>query len=69
MLDAMPAIVERHPEALYLIAGRTHPQVARRDGEAYRLQLERKVVALGLEDHVDFDDRFVVDRRARRLPR
>ena len=59
MLDAMPAIVERHPEALYLIAGRTHPQVARRDGEAYRLQLERKVVALGLEDHVDFDDRFL----------
>ncbi len=59
MLDAMPALIERHPEVLYLIAGRTHPQVARRDGEAYRLQLERRVVALGLEDHVDFDDRFL----------
>ncbi len=59
MLDAMPALIERHPEALYLIAGRTHPQVARREGEAYRLQLERQVVALGLEDHVDFDDRFL----------
>ena len=59
MLDAMPAIVERHPEALYLIAGRTHPQVQRHEGEAYRAQLERKVVALGLEDHVDFDDRFI----------
>ncbi len=59
MLDALPALIERHPEALYLIAGRTHPQVARREGEAYRGQLERKVVALGLEDHVDFDDRFL----------
>jgi glycosyltransferase involved in cell wall biosynthesis len=59
MLDAMPAIIEQHPEALYLVAGRTHPQVARREGEVYRLQLERKVVALGLEDHVDFDDRFI----------
>jgi hypothetical protein len=59
MLDALPAIIEQHPEALYLVAGRTHPQVARREGEAYRLQLERKVVALGLEDHVDFDDRFL----------
>jgi glycosyltransferase involved in cell wall biosynthesis len=59
MLEAMPAIIERHPEALYLIAGRTHPQVLRHEGEAYRAQLERKVVALGLEDHVDFDDRFL----------
>ena len=59
MLEAMPAIVERHPEALYLIAGRTHPEVLRHEGEAYRARLERKVVALGLEDHVDFDDRFL----------
>ena len=59
MLEAMPAIVERHPEALYLIAGRTHPQVARREGESYRLELTRRVEALGLEDHVDFDDRFL----------
>ena len=31
MLDALPAIVERHPKALYVVAGRTHPQVARRE--------------------------------------
>ena len=58
-LDALPAIVERHPEVLYMIAGRTHPQVARREGEKYRLQLERQVVDLGLEGHVAFDDRFL----------
>ena len=51
--------IERHPEVLYLIAGRTHPQVARREGEQYRLMLERRVVDLGLGDHVEFDDRFL----------
>ena len=58
-LEALPAIVERHPEVLYMIVGRTHPQVARREGERYRLQLERQVIDLGLEGHVAFDDRFL----------
>jgi glycosyltransferase involved in cell wall biosynthesis len=60
MLDALPAIVALHPEVLYLIAGRTHPQVARRAGEEYRLMLERRVVDLELGDHVEFDDRFLL---------
>ena len=59
MIDALPELVERHPEVLYLIAGRTHPQVARRAGEEYRLKLERRVVDLGMSDHVEFDDRFL----------
>ena len=59
MIKALPLIVKRHPEVLYLIAGRTHPQVARREGEQYRLMLERLVVDLGLGDHVAFDDRFL----------
>jgi glycosyltransferase involved in cell wall biosynthesis len=59
MIDAMPAIVERHPDVLYLIAGRTHPQIARRQGEEYRFMLERRIVDLSLGDHVQFDDRFL----------
>jgi glycosyltransferase involved in cell wall biosynthesis len=58
-IEALPAVIERHPEVLYLIAGRTHPQVSRREGEEYRLSLERRVVDLGLGDHVEFDDRFL----------
>jgi glycosyltransferase involved in cell wall biosynthesis len=58
-IEALPLIVERHPEVLYVIAGRTHPQVARREGEQYRLTLERLVTDLELGDHVDFDDRFL----------
>src|SRR6266545_4586829 len=65
MIDALPAIVDRHPEVLYVIAGRTHPQVARRQGEEYRFMLERRIVDLGLGDHVQLDDRFLsVEERA-----
>lgn len=59
MLEALPAVVERHPEVLYVIAGRTHPQVARRHGEEYRLRLEQRVLELDLGEHVVFDDRFL----------
>ena len=58
-IAALPAIVERHPEVLYVIAGRTHPDIAHREGERYRLSLEQAVLDLGLEDHVEFDDRFL----------
>jgi glycosyltransferase involved in cell wall biosynthesis len=58
-IEALPLIVERHPDVLYLIAGRTHPQVARREGEQYRRMLERLVSDLDLGDHVAFDDRFL----------
>ena len=44
---------------LYLVAGRTHPEVARLNGEEYRLLLERRAVDLGVADHVEFDDRFL----------
>ena len=58
-IAALPGIVERHPQVLYLIAGRTHPEVARLTGEQYRLLLERRAVDLGVADHVEFDDRFL----------
>ena len=58
-IRALPPIVARHPGLLYVIAGRTHPEVARREGEHYRRMLERLVVELGLGDHVVFDDRFL----------
>ena len=59
MLDALPAIIARHPDVLYVVAGRTHPQVARRDGEEYRNMLERRIIDLDLGDHVQLDDRFL----------
>lgn len=59
MIDAMPAIVERHPDALYLIVGKTHPELVRRAGEAYRNALWEQVTARGLERSVAFVDEYL----------
>jgi len=59
VIEALPAMLERHPEIVYTIAGRTHPDIAHREGERYRLMLERRVLELGLGGHVEFDDRFL----------
>lgn len=59
VIEALPQIVARHPEVRYVVAGRTHPDVAHREGERYRLKLEQSVIDLGLESHVEFDDRFL----------
>jgi len=59
VIEALPAVLERHPEVVYTVAGRTHPDIAHREGERYRLMLERRVLELGLDANVEFDDRFL----------
>jgi glycosyltransferase involved in cell wall biosynthesis len=58
-LDALVVIKAEVPDVLYLILGRTHPEVVRQDGERYREMLIDKVGALGLTDHVRFVDRYL----------
>ncbi|MCS6874570.1 MAG: glycosyltransferase [Pyrinomonadaceae bacterium] len=59
MLEALPPVVKRHPEVVYIVLGATHPEVKRREGEEYRIWLKRKVRELGLESNVIFYDRYV----------
>jgi glycosyltransferase involved in cell wall biosynthesis len=59
MIEAMPAIVKEHPEALYEIVGATHPNLVRKQGEGHRTMLIDLARELGVEDHVRFVDRFV----------
>ena len=59
MIEAMPAIVERHPEALYLVAGQTHPELLRQRGEEYRNRLAELVDELRLTDHVLFVNQYL----------
>ena len=61
MLNAMPAIVGKNPEVLYMIVGATHPEIIRRQGHSYRNRLQNLVAALGLENNVVFHDQFVTD--------
>ena len=59
MIAAMPAIVEAHPSALYVVLGATHPNLVRHEGEAYRDRLRAQAAQLGVSDHVRFVDAFV----------
>jgi glycosyltransferase involved in cell wall biosynthesis len=59
MVDALPNVIKRYPDILYLILGATHPDVKRERGEAYRLGLEARVRERGCEEHVVFINRFV----------
>lgn len=58
-IRALPKIVEKHPEVVYIVLGATHPHLLRSQGNAYRNSLERLVEELGLEQHVRFHNRFV----------
>jgi glycosyltransferase involved in cell wall biosynthesis len=59
MIDAMPSILQRRPDAVYVVLGATHPNLVRDQGEAYRGSLMARVRKLGVEDHVVFLDQFV----------
>jgi glycosyltransferase involved in cell wall biosynthesis len=59
MIDAMPSILKRQPDAIYVVLGATHPNLVRDQGEAYRESLTARVRELGVEDHVVFLDQFV----------
>lgn len=59
MIQAMPAVVAEHPEALYEVIGATHPNLVRQEGERHRRTLMDLARELGVEDHVRFVDRFV----------
>ncbi len=59
MIEAMPGVAEKHPEALYVILGRTHPHIVRESGESYRTKLHRLARDLGVEDNVLFQNEFV----------
>jgi glycosyltransferase involved in cell wall biosynthesis len=59
VIEAMPSVVAADPTAYYVILGATHPELLRREGEAYRNGLKERAVRLGVADHVNFVDRFV----------
>ncbi len=59
VIQALPEIVRQHPNVVYLVLGATHPQLVAREGERYRLSLERLADDHGVKDHVIFYNRFV----------
>lgn len=58
-IKAMPMILEKHPDALYLVLGETHPGVRNYEGESYRNELLQLVADLSLEKYVRFNNRYL----------
>lgn len=59
MLRAVPEIVRKFPNFVYIVLGATHPSLLRDQGEQYRLSLERLAQKLGIKQNVIFYNRFV----------
>ena len=59
VIRALPDVVQKHPDVLYLVLGATHPHVLRHEREAYRDSLGALAQALGVSEHVRFENRFV----------
>ena len=59
VIHAMPQILSKHENVVYLVAGATHPHVLRREGDKYRASLKELAKEVGVESRVIFHDRFV----------
>jgi glycosyltransferase involved in cell wall biosynthesis len=58
VIKALPEILSRHGNVVYMVAGVTHPHVLRREGDKYRHYLQTLTKDLGVEANVIFRNRF-----------
>lgn len=63
VIEAMPQVIAAHPNALYLIVGQTHPELLKKDGEAYRNSLVATAERVGVSDHVKFVNEYLTQRQ------
>jgi glycosyltransferase involved in cell wall biosynthesis len=59
VINALPAVVEKYPDVIYIVLGKTHPNILRHSGEEYRIFLMRLVKNLELNNHVMFLNEFI----------
>jgi glycosyltransferase involved in cell wall biosynthesis len=59
VIRALPAILERYPDVLYLVMGETHPQVRKQEGESYRQELLSLARELGVSQQVRFLNQYL----------
>jgi len=61
VIEALPHIVKKHPNVVYMVVGATHPHLKAEQGENYRIGLHLRAKELGVGEHVVFHDHFVAD--------
>jgi glycosyltransferase involved in cell wall biosynthesis len=59
VISALPNIIVRYPDVVYIVVGATHPHVIQNEGETYRLSLQWLAQQKGVESNVIFYNRFV----------
>src|SRR5437588_1484013 len=59
VIQALPSILSRHSNAVYMISGVTHPHVLRHEGDKYRSYLQKLARDLGVGASVIFRNCFV----------
>ena len=58
-IEALTTIVKAIPDVVFLVIGKTHPEVVKWEGEKYRESLKQKVEQYGLQDHVIFINKYL----------
>ncbi len=59
VICALPSILARYPNLVYIVSGVTHPHIRRREGERYREQLAALAEELGVSNQLILNNRFV----------
>jgi glycosyltransferase involved in cell wall biosynthesis len=59
VIQALPQILSKHKNVVYMVAGATHPHILRREGDQYRAHLQAMAKEVGVEANVIFHNRFV----------
>jgi len=63
VIEALPEIVAKNPDVMYVVLGTTHPGVIRNSGEEYRDSLKRLARKLNVEDNLTFINKFVSEKQ------
>lgn len=58
-LRALPKVLDNFLNTIYLVLGKTHPEVVKNEGETYRKSLMELVNQLGLNDNVIFVNEYL----------
>ena len=61
-IEAMAYLRDLIPMPRYVVAGRTHPKVFEREGEAYREHLQSRIRELGLENCVELRPEYLTEK-------
>jgi len=59
VIEALPAVIAQYPSTLFVIAGQTHPEILKREGEQYRNGLRKRAETLGVTNHLMFINEYL----------